>query len=715
MEDWVHYADYLISFYMEKVMDIQHMSSNKLDKYKGLVVGREEMLQILDEFNTPLEASTVDKQSLMEFHKTQELIEAYLAYRARKTIKEGVFLPLLYMSHMLKLNEFEQFCVVLSLLPHIDKKYEKIFAYLQDDITRRNPTADLAIKIYYPNNHNIDKVKLLHTMERTLYRYIYIEQQQNHNILNCTMQLDQRLREFIMDINDISTNKEYDWQLYYPGDAIPDLLTQQDKQHQLLRILEHQQQPTVCFIFGPTGSGKQLQVKTMAKQMHKSVVFTKTSMFLQDNGKLNSIQIKKVTRETLLHDALLCLTDFDEVRTELELKTTSFITELLKEFKLDVETLIILSESKWHDKPYNSSYYWIDFELDIPDRKERSILWQSFSEADNLAVEITINELANKFQLTPGQIINALNDARATARWQGDTYITRDTLYKSCYKQINHKLATLASLVLAKYEMEDLILPTDQKRTLTNACNHVKYRHVVLDEWGYEEKLPYGKGLSMLFAGPPGTGKTMAAQVIAQELGLEMYKIDLSQIISKYIGETEKNLQEVFNEAQKSNAILFFDECDAILGKRTEVKDSHDRYANIETSYLLQKIEEFAGVSVLATNYITNIDNAFLRRIQYVLHFPFPDEKSRELIWRGIFPGKTPVAHDVDFSFLAKQFELAGGNIKNIAVNAAFLAAAEGREVSMKHIILATKDEVTKQGKVVVSSDFGEYGFYLRT
>ncbi|QZY57549.1 ATP-binding protein [Crassaminicella profunda] len=248
---------------------------------------------------------------------------------------------------------------------------------------------------------------------------------------------------------------------------------------------------------------------------------------------------------------------------------------------------------------------------------------------------------------------------------------------------------------------------------MKNACNQVKYRHIVYQKWGYEQKLSYGKGLSILFTGPPGTGKTMASQVIANELYLEIYKVDLSQMVSKYIGETEKNLKELFDEAKKSNTILLFDEADALFGKRSEVKDSHDRYANVETSFLLQKMEEHTGITIMTTNYLENIDPAFMRRINYVIHFPFPSENYRKEIWMSIFPEKTPLKNNIDFDFLSNKFELSGGNIKNIAVSSAFLAAHKKEPIGMNHILYSIKHELRKQGKILLKEDFGEYDYFL--
>ena len=222
---------------------------------------------------------------------------------------------------------------------------------------------------------------------------------------------------------------------------------------------------------------------------------------------------------------------------------------------------------------------------------------------------------------------------------------------------------------------------------------------------GFYHKLSLGKGVTALFAGPSGTGKTMAAEIIANELGLDLYKIDLSGVVSKYIGETEKNLDRIFAAAENANAILFFDEADALFGKRSEVRDSHDRYANIEISYLLQKMEEYEGIAILATNLRQNLDESFVRRLAFTVHFPFPDEDSRRRIWAGIWPARTPLAPETDMDRLARRFKLSGGNIKNVALAAAFLAAGDGNLVTMEHLIHATRREYQKMGKVLSKTE----------
>jgi SpoVK/Ycf46/Vps4 family AAA+-type ATPase len=252
-----------------------------------------------------------------------------------------------------------------------------------------------------------------------------------------------------------------------------------------------------------------------------------------------------------------------------------------------------------------------------------------------------------------------------------------------------------------------LIIPEEPLGQLRDICAQFTHRRRVLQEWGFGRKLPYGTGITVLFAGPSGTGKTMAAEIVANEVGLDLYKIDLAVVLSKYIGETEKNLDKIFTAAEQANAILFFDEADALFGKRSEVKDSHDRYANLEISYLLQKMEQFEGIAILATNLRQNLDEAFVRRLAFIVQFPFPDETMRRQIWAGIWPTSVPLAEDVDLDTLAKQLRLSGGNIKNVALSAAFLAAADGQIVTRDHIQHAAQREFQKMGKSPLQTNEG--------
>jgi hypothetical protein len=275
--------------------------------------------------------------------------------------------------------------------------------------------------------------------------------------------------------------------------------------------------------------------------------------------------------------------------------------------------------------------------------------------------------------------------------------------WRICREHARRSLDVLAQRVDARAGWADLVLPDPQVDTLRQIAIHVRQRAVVNDRWGFAAKHARGLGMTALFAGSSGTGKTMAAEILAADLDLDLYKVDLASVVSKYIGETEKNLRAIFDGAEQSGAVLLFDEADALFGKRSEVRDSHDRYANLEISYLLQRMESYRGVAILTTNMQHAIDPAFLRRIHFIVQFPFPDQAARARIWRGIFPPATPLA-DLDFDRLA-QLNVAGGVIRNIAANAAFLAADDSMIIEARHILAAARTEYAKLDKPLTATE----------
>jgi SpoVK/Ycf46/Vps4 family AAA+-type ATPase len=276
-------------------------------------------------------------------------------------------------------------------------------------------------------------------------------------------------------------------------------------------------------------------------------------------------------------------------------------------------------------------------------------------------------------------------------------------LWDACRVQARPRLDGLAQRIEPSATWDDLVLPGQQKQLLGQIALHVRQRTKVYQSWGFASKGSRGLGISALFAGPSGTGKTMAGEVLANELRLDLYRIDLSQVVSKYIGETEKNLRRVFDAADEGTAILLFDEADALFGKRSEVKDSHDRYANIEVSYLLQRMEAYRGLAILTTNRRNALDAAFLRRIRFVVEFPFPEATQRAEIWRRVFPEQTPT-EGLRIDRLAR-LNAAGGHIRNIAMGAAFLAADGDEPVRMSHLLCAARSEFAKLERPLTDSE----------
>jgi hypothetical protein len=343
-----------------------------------------------------------------------------------------------------------------------------------------------------------------------------------------------------------------------------------------------------------------------------------------------------------------------------------------------------------------------------PSYGQRLALWRGALGGCTLEEGASLPALAGRYRLSSQQI-RAGARAAADMAWQRDAarpVITMHDLYAAARAQTGRDLDGFARRIVSRHGWEDLVLPADRLAQLHELCDQFKYRHVVYDEWGFGRQAALGRGLSALFSGPSGTGKTMAAEVIAGELELDLFKIDLSGVVSKYVGETEKNLSRIFDAARDSNAILFFDEADALFGKRTETRDAHDRYANIEVSYLLQKIEEYDGVAILTTNLRQNLDDAFLRRLQFSVEFPFPDEQARLRIWRQTIPAGAPLAPDVELEALAVRFKFSGGSIRNVLLTAAFLAAREGGIITMGHLLWAARREFQKLGKLVDEAQF---------
>jgi hypothetical protein len=349
-----------------------------------------------------------------------------------------------------------------------------------------------------------------------------------------------------------------------------------------------------------------------------------------------------------------------------------------------------------------------------PDRAARRNLWaKALQRAGLLTDASALAEAGDRFRLTGRQIETAASGLRLDLGLApGErASVGADALVAAARRQAGVELGGLAQRMTLNDGWPDLVLPPACLSQLRRVGGAIRHRERVFTEWGFGG----GPGVTALFSGGPGTGKTMSAAVLAHEAGLDLWRVDLSAVVSKYIGETEKQLDHVFGLAREGDAILFFDEADALFGKRSEVKDAHDRYANIEVAFLLQRLEAFDGVVILASNLAGNVDPAFSRRIQFVIEFPLPDATSRERLWRAALPERAPLADDVDLGFLARQFALAGGDIRVAALDAAFAAAADAGPIDMGRLCQAVSRQLLKKGKVPSASDFRQYQGLLAT
>ena len=346
-------------------------------------------------------------------------------------------------------------------------------------------------------------------------------------------------------------------------------------------------------------------------------------------------------------------------------------------------------------------------EAPIPDAAHRAELWRRNLNGDTPPGLDLAGTMA-QFRLTAEQVHRAARAARMEAHAR-EVPLDEDELKAGARAQNAAGLERLARRIQPAVGFADLVLPPDTMAQLKELLTRARYREQVLDVWKMGGPSARRRGLTALFAGPSGTGKTMAAEVLAGELGLDLYTVDLATVVDKYVGETEKNLDRIFAEAERVNGVILFDEADALFGKRSEVSDAHDRYANVEVAYLLQRMELFDGIAILATNLRANLDEAFTRRLDSLVDFPEPEEEYRRQLWERSLGTAMPRADDLDLGFLAESFQLAGGAIRNIVVAAAYAAAEHGRPLSMAHLIRATQREYLKMGRLCVESEFGPY------
>lgn len=619
------------------------------------------------------------------------------------------------------LDDFDLDVLLMAVAPEVDLRYERIYAYLQDDVTQRRPTVDLALNLFCRFVEEKLAFRSHFRAEAPLIRHGLLEVAPGGgaSLLSRSLQVDDRIVQFLLGLPGLDPRLASvceiiaaggDWQgLPLEGSVlrtIPVLAAKAREDRKALRF----------YFFGQRNTGKRRAAEALAGALGVPLL-TADLARIAESGAASLPLAQRVFREARLLDAILYVTGLGALRAaEASAALQSFFAQL-EQFS----GITILAGSEPWIPAAKPELAVIPVEFQIPDFSVRRACWDVRLGAYGFTLDADdYDDLAGRFRLTAGQIGEAVEGAINRARWRDALAVppaeaattsaavatpSLDDLYVAACAQCGHDLARLTRKLNPRYRWDDIVLPSDQMTQLSDICAQAHYRHVVFGEWGFDRKLSLGKGLNALFAGPPGTGKTMAAEVIANELRLDLYKIDLSQVINKYIGETEKNLDRIFTAAENSNAILLFDEADALFGRRSEVRDSHDRYANIEISYLLQKMEEYQGISILATNLRQNLDDAFTRRLQAIVEFPFPDEEYRRRIWELAFPKEAPLADSVDFGLMAREVPLAGGNVKNMALAAAFYAAEEGDKITMVHLKGAADREFQKLGRTWMPSE----------
>ena len=452
----------------------------------------------------------------------------------------------------------------------------------------------------------------------------------------------------------------------------------------------------VIMLTGHEGAGRKSLLVAAAAGAGLAALRVKCTSFSKDEAWIRQLG-PSVLREAILWRALIVLDGLDQF--SLDNSNVRLDEALFGNFVGPMAAVL----GRVTGKPPQMARGQVMVEVAVPSETEREELWRRTLR--DLTSADVIRSAAERYTVTPGIIGQAAESARARAvaraRSGGDGRVASEDIHAGLRGALDAKLATLGTRITWRQTWADLVLPEDATLEIREFISRVKHRRTVYERWGFGRKVAKGLGLSALFSGPPGTGKTMVAGLIAEELKLDLYQVDLSKVTSKWIGETEKNLAELFDAAEAGHAILLFDEADSLFAKRTEVKSSVDRYANLEVNYLLQRMESFAGITILTTNNDAAIDEAFRRRLSLKVDFPVPEHDERLKLWRTMLPAEASVGTDIDFATLAYKYEMSGGYIKNAALRAAFLAADEGAPISMRHLTRAARSEYQAMGKVV--------------
>jgi Winged helix domain, variant/ATPase family associated with various cellular activities (AAA) len=619
--------------------------------------------------------------------------------------------PLRWLIESFALSGFDADVILLALAPELDLRYERIYSYLQDDVTRRRPTIDLALNLLSATAEDKLSCRVRFSpaaplLRNRLIQIVHDSNQLEPSSLACFFRLDDQIRRLLLGQDGLDERLAPFCRLIQPSIAWDDLSLTAEIKQALPRLGQESiaaSKPLRLYFQGSAEPEKRETAEGLADVLGLNLLMVRIDRLPET---MNPDLIwSLVTREAQLHGAVLFISSLDDFHGA----DSSTRRRDLLDGVTTFAGITILAGRAAKEPRSIAPFGIVPVDFQVPDFEERCDRWQrELARLGSSAMERDVQMLAGRFRLTPIKITRAVATAQLSSEWrlaQGSaesnsgarpSSLSLDELSAAARSQCGTELDNLAPKIELHYSWEDLILPPDAKAQLREICSQAECRPIVYGKWGFDRKLSLGKGLNILFTGPPGTGKTMGAEVIARELCLDLYRIDLSQVVSKYIGETEKNLDRIFTAAEDSNAILFFDEADALFGKRSEVRDSHDRYANIEISYLLQKMEEYQGISVLATNLRQNIDEAFVRRLHAIVEFPFPDEEYRRRIWESVFPKEAPLGEDVGFDLLAHEVRLAGGNIKNMALAASFYAAADGGVVHMSHLVHAAFREHQK-------------------
>ncbi len=634
----------------------------------------------------------------------------YIQSRVSVNRNNAIFLPIDFIIQAFSLDDRDSFIFIVSIMNYVSVKYSKKYFKLNESIAEISSLSmenskylslEMAINLYYLREDVANNIDYQTKFSNSYLQYLYyIQEDQSINSLNFPLKLSSNIISFIFGI---SSNSVYEikYNKYIFGTEKIENVFFKNESLEIKKFIEFGNFSIPLVVQAKNGMGKKHILKYIINKRGGSLLIVDYKNMSKNIENLDRNIIYDFVQSYVIENSIIVIENFD--------KMTKGISYIIDEMKKNNIPLVLLCEQGVELADENVFKVCIP----LPSILKSIQMWEHIIK-DIRHEQIDLKWLCNRFKFTFLDIINIVKTSMLKSVVSGNTepILLNHIVMNEAKEYFKSSLGSLVTHISADYTWDELIVSDNSKFLLKSACDMIKYKDVVYERYGLNRRVTYGKGLNILLKGPSGTGKTMAAQIIANELDMELYRVDLSQLVSKYIGETEKNIASIFDSTQNSSIVLFFDEMDALFSKRVQVSDSNDRNSNMEISFLLQKLESYEGICVMATNYYQNIDEAFLRRIQYVIDFGLPNATQRKQILKSLLNIDMTINDKFDYDILDK-FDISGGQIKNIVVSALYFAASTGEELSNRHMVKAIKIELEKQGRIISKNEFDKYRIYF--
>jgi hypothetical protein len=678
------------------------------DQFSGTFVSGGEVMGLLGSGAT---ATNDGAQRLADLDAAIRAREEQIDAKLAASRADGQGLPFDQLRRAFGLSASEQRVLLVLVALEVSARLRPLMRYLVNEASRVHPDVGLLELLVYsaPETRELMIHELAPTGRLTRYRLVEPlgsrRQQEETPMLLRQLKVNHRVIELAHGVVKLDRELADVATLLQALAPLETLLLPDEVKAQVTDLIRsavasaaHGVATPATILAGPTGAGRKSLIYGAANKLDCSVLHIACERLPHEPSELSRL-LRALLREAILFRALPMFEGIDVLASDLETGRSERSAVLDRE--LDGFLGPVAGTCTRRDgRPIALARGVVLVDVPLPGEAARAELWKrSIGQA-----RLDVDRAAARYPISGGLIIRAAESALASARARGgDGVVSDQDLHVGVRSTLDAKLSTLGVRIEWRQDWSDLVLPQDSLTEIKEFIARVRHRRQVYEEWGFARKVAKGLGLAALFAGPPGTGKTMVAGIIANELALDLYQIDLSRIVSKYVGETEKNLAGVFDAAEAGHAILLFDEADSLFAKRTEVKSSVDRYANLEVNYLLQRMEQFNGITILTTNLDSSIDDAFRRRMSFRVDFPTPDIDDRERLWKSMIPKQASIAPNINFRALATRYEFTGGYIRNAVLRAAFLAADDKSAITTQHLQRAAVLESAAMGKLATS------------